>query len=131
MNYLYVSKAGTDCGGPYPAVLRCPRTRRDTSSCSVCTPDTQWQGHTTRRCPRPCAQFCKVLPQLVRAYHSLGEHRQEETTTSSAASIRKGADRRRGRVRRVAESELKRAEEDTTKASAGTLVLACRFAGWP
>ncbi len=125
------AKLETDCGGPYPAVLRCPRTRRDTSSCSVCTPDTQWQGHTTRRCPRPCALYGKVLPLLVCAYHSLGEHRQEESTTSSAASIRKWADRRRGRVRRVAESELKGAEEHTTKASAGTLVLACRFAGWP
>lgn len=34
-------------------------------------------------------------------------------------------------MRRVAECELKGAEEDATKASAGTLVLACRFADWP
>ncbi|KAL1264928.1 hypothetical protein QQF64_002955 [Cirrhinus molitorella] len=77
------------------------------------------------------ARCGKVLLLLVCAYHSLGEHRQEEITTSSAASIRKKADRRRGQVRRVAECELKGAEEDTTKASAGTLVLACRSAGWP
>lgn len=124
-------KLETGCGGPYPAVLRCPQTKQDTFFCSVCIPGTQWQGHTTRRCPRLCVLSGTVLLRLVCACHKLDEHRQEETATFSGASIRTGADRRTGLVRQEAGCEWGGAEEDTTKVSAGALSLACQFVDWP
>lgn len=125
------AKLETGCGGPYPTGLRCLQTKQDTFWSSVCTPDIQWQGHTTHQCPAPSLLFYKSLQLLVGACRRLGGHRPEETATSSGASTKTTADRRSDQVRREAGCEWVGAVEGTTKASAGTLALACRYVGWP